>query len=187
MAITRMDQATAGEWETTFRLIAERNSKYPDRILELLKSLKLQNDGYAVDQLEHALQTATRAHQAGATEELTVACLCHDLGKVILNKGHPEISAALLKPFVSADVYNIIRTHQDFQCRYYSSLTGSNPDSREKHQNETWYNQACQLSDDWDQCSFDPEFKSLPLSYFEPMIRRIFSPENNQTYSRDSD
>ena len=26
----------------------------------------------------------------------------------------------------------------------------------------------------WDQSSFDPTYESLPLEFFEPMVRRIF-------------
>lgn len=44
----------------------------------------------AVSQLEHALQCATLAEQAGQTDELVVACLFHDLGHLIHPLGeHP--------------------------------------------------------------------------------------------------
>jgi len=41
----------------------------------------------AVTQLEHALQTANLALQAGETRELITACLLHDLGHLIHNLG----------------------------------------------------------------------------------------------------
>jgi len=31
------------------------------------------------------------------------------------------------------------------------------------------------FTDGWDQASFDPEYETLPLSHFEPMIERFFA------------
>ncbi len=42
----------------------------------------------AVSQLEHALQCATLAEEAGATPELVAACLLHDLGHLVAPKPH---------------------------------------------------------------------------------------------------
>jgi len=48
--------------------------------------------GEAVSQLEHALQCATLAEQAGKTPELITACLLHDIGHMLryLNEGKPQ-------------------------------------------------------------------------------------------------
>lgn len=36
--------------------------------------------------------------------------------------------------------------------------------------------QACvDFCANWDQVSFDPDYKSQPLEYFIPMVRRIFA------------
>jgi len=34
---------------------------------------------------------------------------------------------------------------------------------------------ACIFTDGWDQTSFDPEYDTLPLSHFIPMIDRVFA------------
>jgi predicted HD phosphohydrolase len=170
-----MDQATAEQWKATFNSIESRNAAFPDRAITLLKSLETEFDGFAISQLQHCLQTATRAKNAGATEEMVVACLFHDIGKAILNRGHAEISAAILKPFLSDEVYQVIRCHQDFQARYYGDAVGRDPDAREKHRGQPWFELACRFSDDWDQLAFDPDFKTEPLISFEPMIRRVFA------------
>ncbi|HEX7095933.1 MAG TPA: metal-dependent phosphohydrolase, partial [Acidimicrobiales bacterium] len=52
----------------------------PDRILAVLRSLEKLTQGFAVTQLEHSLQTATRAERAGADLDLIVGSLCHDMG-----------------------------------------------------------------------------------------------------------
>jgi len=61
-------------------------------------------DGFGVDQLTHCLQTATRAEQAGADDELVVASLCHDIGKAVMVPNHPRIAAEILRPYVRPEV-----------------------------------------------------------------------------------
>jgi predicted HD phosphohydrolase len=155
--------------------VAERQATMPRIIKAMLKQLEEQLDGFAVNQLQHGLQTATRALRAGASEEMIVAALCHDIGKVISVENHPAIAAEILKPYVSPETYEIIRTHQDFQGRHYYALLGKDPEARRQYADRPWYERACQFTDEWDQTSFDPDYETLPLEYFEPMIDRIFS------------
>lgn len=46
-----------------------------------------QYSGEPVTQLQHALQTAALAEQAGADDELVTACLLHDLGHLLQDLG----------------------------------------------------------------------------------------------------
>ena len=41
-----------------------------------------------------------------------------------------------------------------------------------------WYEDAVRFCEEYDQNCFDPEYESEPLSFFEPMVRRVFSEEN---------
>jgi len=175
MSFTRMDQGKIEEWMTIGQAVATRQSSMPGVIKALLLQLESQVDGFAVDQLQHGLQTATRAFRDGASEEMIIAALCHDIGKVISVENHPAIAAEILKPYVSADTYEIIRTHQDFQGRHYYALIGRDPEARRQYASEPWYEAACVFTDGWDQVSFDPEYDTLPLSHFEPMIDRVFA------------
>lgn len=175
MSFTRMDQGRIEEWMVIGQAVAHRQSSMPSIIRALLRQLEEQVDGFAVNQLHHCLQTATRAVRDGASEEMTVAALCHDIGKVISVENHPAIAAEILKPYVSPDTYEIIRTHQDFQGRHYYALMGRDPDARRQYAGEPWYEAACLFTDGWDQTSFDPEYDTLPLSHFEPMIDRVFA------------
>ena len=52
---------------------------------------------------------------------------------------------------------------------------GMNPNARQQYVNEPWYALAEKFTDEWDQTSFDPNYETLPLEYFEPMIDRVFS------------
>jgi len=170
-----MDQGKIEDWMKIGQAVTQRQSSMPAIIKSLLLQLEPQVDGFAINQLQHALQTATRALREGVTEELIVAALCHDIGKVISVENHPAIAAEILKPYVSHDTYEIVRTHQDFQGLHYYALMGKDPNSRSRYSGESWYSTACVFADGWDQTSFDPEYDTLPLSHFEPMIDRIFA------------
>ncbi|HEX5736062.1 MAG TPA: HD domain-containing protein [Blastocatellia bacterium] len=175
MPFTRMDEGKTEDWMVIRQAVDQRQAHMPAIIKDMLLRLEEQVDGFAVDQLQHALQTATRAARDGASEEMIVAALCHDIGKVISVENHPAIAAEILKPYVSRETYEIIRTHQDFQGRHYYALMDKDPEARRQYENEPWYEMACLFTDGWDQTSFDPEYATLPLAYFEPMIERVFS------------
>ncbi len=144
-----------------------------DRILMLLESLSVVVDGFITDQLTHCLQTATLAERAGADDEVVFASLCHDIGKAISVPNHPEIAAGIIKPYVRNEVYWMIKAHQDFQGRHYFHHFGGNPDAREQYRDQEWFALAEQFADEWDQVAFDPDYDTLPLEHFEPLVRRI--------------
>ena len=105
----------------------------PDRMLVLLRSMDELHQGFAVSQLHHALQTATRAERDGADEDMIVASLCHDVGKTFSNMNHPAIAAEMLRPWVSDEAYWVVKYHQDFQGRHYYARIGMDPEMRRKH------------------------------------------------------
>ena len=175
---TRMDESTAEQWGVIGAETAKNQSRVAERVLDLLRSMDDITDGFSTDQLTHCLQTATLAERAGADQEVIVASLCHDIGKAISVPNHPEIAAAILKPYVRTEVYDMIRVHQDFQGRHYYHHFGGDPDAREKHRDalspET-FTLAERFADEWDQVAFDPDYDTLPLEHFEPMVREVFA------------
>jgi predicted HD phosphohydrolase len=170
-----MDVSTAEQWQ----VIADETFKHQDRVanrvLEMLGDLSTITDGFSVDQRTHCLQTATRAERAGADDELVVASLCHDIGKVVSVANHPAIAAEILRPYVREEVAEVIRTHQDFQGRHYYKYFGADPDSRDKYRDEPWYSLGEKFADDWDQTSFDPDYPTETLEHFEPLVRSVFA------------
>jgi predicted HD phosphohydrolase len=168
---TRMDASTAEQWAVIGKETFEHQDRVAERVLELLRSLAAITDGFAVDQLTHSLQTATRAERAGADEEVVFASLLHDIGKAVSVPNHPEIAAAIVKPYVRPDVYHMIRAHQDFQGRHYYHHFGGDPNARAKYEGEPWFDLAARFADDWDQVAFDPGYDTLPLEHFEPLVR----------------
>jgi len=175
MTFTRMDESTAEEWATIGAETANDQPLVAEHILDLLRSLKAIVAGFNVDQLEHSLQTATRAERGGADTEMIVASLCHDIGKAVSIPNHPRIAAEILRPYVTDDTYNVIRTHQDFQGRHYYAHFGGNPDAREQYRGESWFAKGEQFADEWDQTSFDDAYDTEPLEHFEPLVREVFA------------
>lgn len=174
-SFTSMDRSTQQQWDRIVREAVELQSRVPDHVLRLLRDLADIRCGFAVNQLQHALQTATRAVRAGADDQLVVAALCHDVGKAISDVGHAAIGAAIVAPYVRPEVTWLVRVHQDFQGRHYFRYLGRNPDARDRHRGHPSFGLAARFADEWDQVSFDPGYDTLPLEHFEPLVRRIFA------------
>ena len=172
---TRMDQSTAEEWAVIGRETYEHQGRTVESVLGMLRSLADITDGFAVDQLTHCLQTATRAERAGADDEVVIASLCHDVGKAISVPNHPGIAAAILRPYVRPEVSEMIRAHQDFQGRHYYAYFGGDPNARVQYRDEPWFALAERFADEWDQIAFDPNYDTLPLEHFEPRLRAVFA------------
>jgi predicted HD phosphohydrolase len=147
----------------------------PDLIVNWLRRLRGNVYGRSVDQLTHSLQAATLAVQAGAGNDLIVAALCHDIGKVISWQGHEKLSADIIKPYVSSTAYWVVASHHDFLAIYNMNRSSLDPFFfRERHAGERWYKTAIIFADQWDSMAYDPNIKPLPLRHFEPVLRRVF-------------
>lgn len=172
---TRMDESTAEQWAVIGMETMRNQPRVAETVLDMLRQLKDITDGFATDQLTHALQTATLAEQAGADREIVVAALCHDIGKLISVFNHPGIAAEILKPYVREDVFHMIRTHQDFQGRHYYAHFGQDTNAREQYRGEPWFELTERFADEWDQVAFDPAGETYPLEHFEPLVREVFA------------
>ena len=171
---TAMDHSTAEQWGVIGTETMANQPRVGEYVLDMLRDLATITDGFATDQLTHCLQTATRAERDGADIEVIVASLCHDVGKRISVHNHAAIAAELLKPYVRDDVYQMIRTHQDFQGKHYYAHFGLDPDARAQYQGESWFDLTANFADNYDQNSFDPDYDTLPLEHFEDRVRTVF-------------
>ena len=173
-SFTSMDTSTAEQWAVVGAETAKNQGRVADRVLAMLESLSDVVDGFAVDQLTHCLQTATRAERAGADDEVVVASLCHDIGKAVSVPNHPRIAAEILRPYVRDEVTQAILFHQEFQGRHYFHHFHMDPNLRDNHRGQDWYPLAERFADEWDQTSFDPDYPTEPLAHFEPKVRAVF-------------
>ena len=177
VSFTSMAAGTREDYELLERLEAQFASSTADRVLEQLKGLAGSLAGYKVDRLEHSLQSATRAYRDGAEEEMVVAALLHDIGDLLAPHNHSEMAAAVLRPYVSERTYWVVRQHGLFQSYYYAHHMGGDRNARDRYIDHPWYQDAVDFCHRWDQSSFDPKYDSLPLKFFEPMVRRVFARE----------
>ena len=150
-------------------------SKTADRLLKFMSGLTETLVGYQISRLEHSLQTATRAFKDKADEEMVVAALLHDIGDELAPLNHSEYAAAVLKPYISKKTHWIIEKHGEFQMYYYAHHLGKNQNQRDKYKDHEYYHDALNFCEKWDQASFDPNYKSMTLEDFAPMVKRIFS------------
>ena len=150
-------------------------SKTAERILNFMSGLTETLEGYQVSRLEHSLQSATRALRAGEDEEIIVAALLHDIGDELAPMNHSEYAAAILKPYVSEKTHWIVEKHGEFQLYYYAHHLGGDRNKREKYKDHKYYQDTIDFCEKYDQNSVDPEFKSLPLEFSKPIVKKIFS------------
>ena len=162
-----------------YLLLDKHEKKYiegtADRILKFMSSLNSTLKGYQITRLEHSLQTATRALNDRADDEMIVASLLHDIGDELAPLNHAEYAAAVLKPYVSEKTHWIVEKHGIFQTYYYAHHLGGNKNKRDKFKGHKYYKDAVNFCENWDQKSFDPNFKSMTLESFEPLVKKIFS------------
>ncbi|MBI2704323.1 MAG: HD domain-containing protein [Actinobacteria bacterium] len=170
---TRMDESTAEQWAVIGDETMKNQPRVAEVMLDLVRQLESVTDGFAVNQLTHALQTATMAEQAGADEEMVFASLMHDAGKVVSVFNHPAISAEMIKPYVRDDVYRVILNHQDFQGRHYYQYFGKSQRLRDQYRDEPWFALCEQFTDEWDQQAFDPDRETYDLEHFAPLVRKL--------------
>ena len=150
-------------------------NKTAERIIEFMSNLTETLEGYQVSRLEHSLQSATRAYRNGEGEEMVVAALLHDIGDELAPMNHSEYAASILRPYVSEKTHWIIEKHGEFQMFYYAHHLGGDKNKREKYKDHKYYQDTINFCEKYDQNSFDPNYKSLPLDFFKPMVKKIFS------------
>ena len=176
VSFTRMDEGTADDYALLARYEELEQRKFADRVLGWLRDMD-DHTGYQITRLGHSLQAATRAERAGEDEELVVATLFHDVGDVLAPANHSEVAAAVLRPFVSERTFWIIKHHGVFQEHYYAHHYGGDPDARERYRDHEFFEDTAAWCADYDQVSFDPDYDTLPLEHFEPMVRWLFDQE----------
>lgn len=172
----RMDWSTPLDW----LVIANSTSNLHkinthNAIINLLNQCARYSFGMRINVLQHCLQTATRAARAGASDELVLGALLHDVGIAISYPGHAQISASIIRTFVSDDVYKTVLHHHEFELAHYGHRIGQSTTMRNLYVNEPWYPTATKFVDEWVQVSYDPGYASYSLQDFIPLIKREFA------------
>ena len=170
-----MADSTPEDWQIIASHQGPFLGKLPERVLDHLQLLQGDYGGFLVDRWTHSLQTATRAARDGRDEEYVVCALLHDIGDALGSYSHPDIAAAILRPFVSDQNLWMIRYHGLFQGYYYFHHVGSDRNLRERFRDHPWYAHAAEFCEKYDQAAFDPDYDTLTLEAFEPMVQRVLA------------
>ena len=185
-----------------------------DRLLDAMAHSAARRYGTErVSELAHALQCAELARDAGADEELTLACLLHDVGRFAVDqtlvfdrvgggraggrghhsaRGHHEIGADLIAPYVPERVAWLVRMHADakrYLCStesgYHATLSPASqhtltlqgglmsPEEIARHATHPGLGDALRLRR-WDDLAKVVGKETAPLAAWEPLLRTHF-------------
>ena len=183
---TAMVDGSQADWAAISKAAAPFTRELPGRILTHLKMLKGDSGGYPVDRLEHSLQTATRAFKDGRDEEYVVCALMHDIGDILGPANHAEIGAVIMKPYVSERNHWMLDKHGIFQGYYFFHHIGLDRNMRDQFAGHPHYERTAEFCALYDNPAFDPKGETLPISEFEPMVRRVFAEVKRSVYKDSS-
>ena len=184
---TNMAESTQGDWAKIGTQFVRFAQGLPDRVLAHLALLDGDFGGFPVDRLTHSLQTATMAHADGRDEEYVVCALLHDIGDTLGSYNHPDIAAAILRPFVSDENHWMVEKHGIFQGYYFFHHLGMNRDMRDAYRTHGWFARTEEFCAKYDGAAFDPRRESRPLAFFEPMVRRVLARPKRTIYTAMTD
>ena len=174
-SFTHMKDGTAEDWQTIARSFGSFAKGLPDRIMDHLMLLEGDFGGFPIDRLTHCLQTATLAHRDGKDDEYVVCALLHDIGDTLGSYNHADVAAVLLEPFVSEANDWMVKHHAIFQGYYFFHYLGMDRNLRDNYKDHPHFMRTIEFVSKYDSPAFDPNGETLPLSYFEPMVRKVFA------------
>jgi phosphonate degradation associated HDIG domain protein len=158
-----------------------------------------------VSQLEHALQAAHHAEQAGSADELVVAALLHDMGHLIhklpedcadhgIDDRHEKLGQAWLARHFGPEVTEPVRLHvaaKRYLCatdaEYLGQLSPASrkslelqggpftPEEARQFERNPQYRQAVELRH-WDDLAKVPGLPVPGLDHYRPRLEKVIHP-----------
>jgi predicted HD phosphohydrolase len=178
----RMDESTQADWQIIGGEFMQFAKGLPDRVLAHLKLLEGDYGGFPIDRYTHCLQTATLALKDGRTDEYVVCALLHDIGDTLGSFNHPDIAAAVLKPFVNeADLF-MVQNHGIFQGYNFFHYIGMDRNLRDNFKSSAHYSHTEEFVELYDNRAFDAQLETYPMSEFEPIIRQVMAQPKQSVY-----
>ena len=180
-----MTGGTQEDWAKIAVAAMSFNKDLPNRVLAHLRLLEGDCGGFAVDRLEHSLQSATLAHRDGMDEEYVVCALLHDIGDTLASYNHAELGATILKPFISEENHWMLQHHGIFQGYYFFHYLGLDKNMREQFRGHPSFERTALFCARHDQNAFDPAYDTMPLEAFVPMLHRVMERPKRSIYMRE--
>ena len=184
-SFARMRDSTRQDWQIIGGEFMQFAARLPQRVLTHLQLLDGDYGGFPVDRLTHCRQTATRALRDGRDDEYVVCALLHDIGDTLGSFNHPDIAAAILKPFVSEANHWMVQQHGIFQGYNFFHHIGMDRDMRDMFKGHAHYERTAEFVALYDDPAFDIRYDALPLAELEPIVRRVFAQPRNTIYKTD--
>jgi predicted HD phosphohydrolase len=182
---TAMAEGTQEDWN---RIMTAQLAFYPglaDRVMAHLRLLDGDYGGFKVDRLTHSLQTATRAARANRDDDYVACALLHDIGDTLASFNHPDVAAAIVKPFVDEGHHWMVQQHGVFQGYYFFHYLGLDRNLRDQFEGHPHFDLCAEFCADFDQPAFDPDYPTMALEEFEPLLRTFFASPKRSIYLRD--
>ncbi len=140
-------------------------------LLDLLKGPKL---GYQIDRYQHCLQSASRAVRSDEPVDLVVGALLHDVADGFAPENHSAAAATILAPYVDDETRWVVEHHGLFQGYYYFHHHDGDRNARERHADSPHYDACIRFCERYDQNCFDPDYDTLPIDAFVPLLEEVF-------------
>jgi len=182
---TAMSEGTQQDWD---RIMTAQLAFYPglaDRVTTHLRLLDGDYGGFKVDRLTHSLQTATRAYRADRDDDYIACALLHDIGDTLASFNHPDVAAAIVKPFVDEGYHWMVQQHGIFQGYYFFHYLGLDRNLRDQFEGHPHYDLCAEFCAEYDQPAFDPDYPTMRLEEFEPLLQTFFASPKRSIYLRD--
>ncbi|MFT5575031.1 MAG: putative HD phosphohydrolase [Bermanella sp.] len=157
-------------------------SNLPERILQHMALLEGDFGGFPVDRLQHCLQTAERAAEAGEDDEYVVCALLHDIGDTLGSYNHADVAAAILQPFVSEANYWLVKHHGVFQGYNFFHHLGLDRNMRDQFKDSEHFEHTARFIEKYDSPAFDQSKPVLSLELFAPLVRKVMAAPKQSLY-----
>jgi predicted HD phosphohydrolase len=175
-------ESTKEDWQ----LIAGETMKFmvalPDRILQHMQLLNGDYGGFPIDRLQHCLQSAELAAEAGEDDEYVVCALLHDIGDTLGSYNHADVGAAILQPFVSEANHWMVKHHGIFQGYNFFHHLGMDRNMRDKFKDSGYYEHTERFIAKYDNPAFDASKPKLELALFAPLVKAVMAEPRQSIY-----
>jgi predicted HD phosphohydrolase len=81
----------------------------------------------------------------------------------------------------------MVEKHAIFQGYYFFHHLGMDRDMRDQFREHPAFARTEEFCREYDSPAFDPKAESLPLDFFEPMVRRVFAHPKRSIYKNALD
>ncbi|MDH5672502.1 MAG: HD domain-containing protein [Myxococcales bacterium] len=158
------------------------SAKLPERVLTHLSLLADDSGGFPVTRLQHCLQSAELAAEAGEDDEYVVCALLHDIGDTLGCYNHADVAAVILEPFVSDENHWMVKHHAIFQGYNFFHHLGMDRHMRDQFKGTPHYERTVEFIAKYDNPAFDSERPVPELERFRPLVEKVMAQPRKSLY-----